>query len=399
MRRENLKMFQGTAEVHLDQIRGSLIGGAIGDALGYAVEFSSENEIFGQYGPKGITEYDLTNGKALISDDTQMTLFTANGILMGETRVCLRGIGGDPKSYVPYAYQDWLKTQEFDRETVNSHERYTEQGGYSWLLDVPELYSRRAPGGTCLSALHQRAKEEWTNDFIKAVINDSKGCGGIIRIAPVALKYRLGENYHAGIEEIDLMAAQLAAITHSHSLGYMPAAVLSHVLSRILASESEMSLKEMVLEAKDTACRVFAGDEHLPELVDIIDLAVSLSEQKNGDDLENIHALGEGWVAEETLGIALYCALKYQDDFTKAVITAVNHKGDSDSTGAVTGNIVGALAGYDAIEDKWKKNLELADVILEMADDLCHGCQMGEYSHHDDPAWTSKYVDMRRWEG
>ena len=173
------------------------------------------------------------------------------------------------------------------------------------------------------------------------------------------------DSYHAGIEEIDLMAAQLAAITHSHSLGYMPAAVLSHVLSRILASESEMSLKEMVLEAKDTACRVFAGNEHLPELVDIIDLAVSLSEQKDGDDLENIHALGEGWGAEETLGIALYCALKYQDDFSKAVITAVNHKGDSDSTGAVTGNIVGALAGYDAIEDKWKKNLELADVILE----------------------------------
>ena len=195
------------------------------------------------------------------------------------------------------------------------------------------------------------------------------------------------------------MAAQLAAITHSHSLGYMPAAVLSHVLSRILESASEMRLKEMVLEAKDTACRVFAGDEHLPELVDIIDLAVFLSEQKNGDDLENIHALGEGWVAEETLGIALYCALKYQDDFSKAVITAVNHKGDSDSTGAVTGNIVGALAGYDAIEDKWKKNLELSDVILEMADDLCHGCQMSEYGHYDDPAWTSKYVDMRRWEG
>ena len=384
-------------EVNLDRIRGSLVGGAIGDALGYAVEFLQEDQIFRKYGSEGITEYDLVNGKALISDDTQMTLFTANGILVGDTRLSMRGIGGDPKAYVPNAYLDWLKTQESDINSVNHHERYTEKGGYSWLLDVPELYVRRAPGNTCLSALETRAKEGYVDSFINSPINRSKGCGGIMRIAPLALKYRWGENFYGDIEQIDMEAAELSAITHSHSLGYMPSAVVSHIISRILCSYDEMSLKDMVLEARDSVSKLFAGDKNLPVLVDIINRAVRLSEEADADDLDNIHALGEGWVAEETLGIALYCALKYQNDFSKAMITAVNHKGDSDSTGAVTGNILGALIGYTAIDSKWKKNLELLDVILEVADDLCHGCQMSEYSHYQDPAWITKYMHMHRY--
>ena len=300
--------------------------------------------------------------------------------------------------YVPNAYLDWLKTQQLDINSVNQYERYTEKGGYSWLLDVPELYSRRAPGNTCLSALETRAKEDHVNSFINSPINRSKGCGGIMRIAPLALKYRLGENYYGDIEQIDMEAAELSAITHSHSLGYMPSSVVSHIISRILCSHDEMSLKDMVLEARDSVSKLFAEDKNLPVLVDIIDKAVRLSEKTDTDDLDNIHALGEGWVAEETLGIALYCALKYQNDFSKAMIVSVNHKGDSDSTGAVTGNILGALIGYDAIDSKWKKDLELLDVILEVADDLCHGCQMSEYSYYFDPAWATKYMHMHRYE-
>ena len=74
------------------------------------------------------------------------------------------------------------------------------------------------------------------------------------------------------------------------------------------------------------------------------------------------------------------------------MIAAVNHGGDSDSTGAVTGNILGALLGYRAIGEKWKEKLELADIICEMAVDLCHGCQMGEYSWYQDQNWLDKYV-------
>ena len=379
-------------EVHLDQIRGCLIGGAVGDALGYAIEFLGEDQIFSRYGENGITDYELDRktGKALISDDTQMTLFTGNGLLVGDTRGALRGIQGWPRSYVSQAYQDWLRTQEISYEESRKQPRGSMHGCVSWLADVPELYSRRAPGNTCLSALmEQKSSKEYIEDYVSRPRNESKGCGGIMRIAPLALNY-----HHPDMYKLDMEGAQIAAITHGHSLGYMPAAVLTHIINRIVFAEENLTLKEIVLEAKDTAASIFKGDKYLAELTDIIDRAVELSENADSD-LDNINRLGEGWVAEETLGIAVYSALRYQDDFSAGVIAAVNHKGDSDSAGAVTGNILGALLGYDAIEEKWKTNLELKEVILELADDLCHGCQMSEFGHYEDPDWSRKYVHMQ----
>lgn len=375
-------------EVNLDPIRGCLFGGAVGDALGYAVEFIEDYVIFERYGSEGITEYalDKVTCKALISDDTQMTLFTANGLLVGDTRGCMRGVQGWPRVYVAMAYQDWLYTQ------TGSYENRAERGynQRSWLCDVPELYARRAPGNTCLSALSEAARTGHIEDYIENPKNNSKGCGGVMRIAPLAL------NYQMAIDKLDMEAAQIAAITHGHSLGYMPAAVLCHIINRIVfPGEKKMTLKEIVVEAKKTAEKIFEGDKHLNELTDIIDRAIVLSEN-DFDDLENIRALGQGWVAEETLAIAIYCSLRYSDNFSRGIIAAVNHSGDSDSTGAVTGNILGALIGYEAIEGKWKKDLECADIILEMADDLCHGCQMGEYSSYHDASWALKYMDMHR---
>ena len=138
----------------------------------------------------------------------------------------------------------------------------------------------------------------------------------------------------------------------------------------------------------------FIMDSHINELLAVVDLALD-STHNTDPDIVNIHRLGEGWVAEETLGISLYCALRYQDSFSEGVTAAVNHRGDSDSTGAVTGNILGAWLGYDRIDPQWKKDLELKEVILEMAGDICHGCQMSEYGHYSDPEWGRKYMEAR----
>ena len=394
--REAMKLIRET-EVNLDKIRGCLLGGAAGDALGYAVEFWGEDQIFSKYGKKGITEYELDKktGKALISDDTQMTLFTANGLLVRETRGMSNGVAGSPRGYVAMAYDDWLRTQEISYEESRLLLRDSRVWCCkSWLADVPELYSCRAPGNTCLSALRRHKDGQgYVGDYVKNPQNKSKGCGGIMRVAPLGLK----KQYYVDMEELDMEGAEIAAITHGHSLGYMPAAVVTHIIYRIVFGWKEQPLKDIVLkdivmEAKKTVQKIFRGDKHLKELTDIIDLAVRLSENHK-PDLDNINRIGEGWVAEETLGIALYCALRHQNDFSAGVTAAVNHKGDSDSTGAVTGNILGALLGFGAIEEKWKTNLELIDVIIEMADDLCHGCQMIGYDFAD-PDWDRKYVCM-----
>lgn len=144
----------------------------------------------------------------------------------------------------------------------------------------------------------------------------------------------------------------------------------------------------------DTAAFLFGQDPHWHELRTLVSRAEELT--KNGAaDADHIHALGGGWVAEETLAISIYCALRYSDDFSRGVIAAVNHSGDSDSTGAVTGNILGAWLGCGAIKDKWKQDLELRDIILEMADDLCYGCPLEEGHEDRDPRWLAKYVEGR----
>ena len=207
-----------------------------------------------------------------------------------------------------------------------------------------------------------------------------------MRVAPMGLL-----NW-SDIKALDYEGAQVTAITHGHSLGYMSSAVLVHIINRLVYPVSEgQSLKDIVLEARDTVSEIFANDPFLPKLRTIINLAVDLAENSTDSDLENIHKLGEGWVAEETLGISLYCSLKYQHDFSAGVIASVNHKGDSDSTGAVTGNILGALLGYQAIEEKWKDRLELKNVILEIADDLCRRVPVDENGKCEDADWFRKY--------
>ena len=102
--------------------------------------------------------------------------------------------------------------------------------------------------------------------------------------------------------------------------------------------------------------------------------------------------LGEGWVGDEALASALYCALKYENNFEKAVIASVNHSGDSDSTGAITGNILGAYLGLERIPKRFLEHLELRNIILEVADDLCR-VQDNAYTVGSDPMMDEKYMN------
>ena len=360
----------------LDKYRGCLIGGAVGDALGYAVEFMTDRYIFAEYGEGGITKYSLADGVALISDDTQMTLFTANGLLVGTTQRMTRGVTDTYPSYIALCYKDWLKTQ-----TANAAEG--EPPTCAWLNNIPAMNHSRAPGTTCISSLMH-------NDLGSTADpkNHSKGCGGVMRVAPIGLYFE-GKQYTS--DQIDMIGAEAAALTHGHELGYIPAAMLVHII-HLLAHHTDVSVRAAVEDAKEAMKRLFPQAEHLQEMIALTDAAIRLASDREIDDLDAIRELGEGWVAEETLAIAIYCSLKYEHDFEKAIIAAVNHSGDSDSTGAVTGNILGAHLGMQAIPERFLSDLELRDTILEIADDLFNDCKVSEQNPHCDEAWASKYI-------
>lgn len=356
----------------LDKIRGSLIGGAVGDALGYPVEFiGSYKGIQNRYGENGITRLDTTqwwlpdgrqSSKAWISDDTQMTLFTACGLLNAKAQ------GKAPKYAICEAYIEWLFTQSSWKSR-----RFSD----CWISNIPELNQRRAPGNTCITALQSIMKG-------KEPFNNSKGCGGIMRTAPVALygavwrdkpKGEQPEGRISDVKDVDMLAADAAEITHQHPLGWLPSALEAHVIYRLLQNENPTvdDFKAYLEEGYETLGQLYPKEKKaLYELQTLIENALLLVDSP-ASDVENIEKIGEGWVGDEALAMAIYCTARYFNDFEKAMIASVNHCGDSDSTGAVTGNLLGAVVGYDAIPQHFKDNLELHDVILHVADDLFRG--------------------------
>lgn len=313
----------------IDRFRGCLLGGAVGDALGAPVEFLSRREILARYGADGITDFDNAYGRrGAITDDTQMTLFTAEGLIRARSRAGARGALGS-------AYQRWLGTQGESREP----------GGDGWLVGVRELHSRRAPGTTCLSSLRAARSVDQLAD------NDSKGCGAVMRMSPVGLVMR-DDSFTIGDEA--------GWLTHGHPSGHLAAGYLAAVIAGIVAGRS---LPEALNAADGELSTRPGSDECRRALARARELATQPA------SYEALASLGEGWVAEEALAMSIYCAL-VADDFASGVIRAVNHSGDSDSTGAITGNILGALLGVAAIPARWLDAVELRDVIEQLAKDL-----------------------------
>ena len=387
-----------------DSIRGCLMAGAAGDALGYTVEFMHLNQIRAKYSMQGITQFELApNGKALISDDTQMTLFTANGILVGYTRWRMKGIGAELADYVPTAYVDWYYTQTADMRPCpfKEHEKFP----YTWLRYLPELAHRRAPGNTCMEAcerlMHHQKPE-----------NNSKGCGGIMRVAPMGLfEASVEARTHKIIYEpakLAVQGAKIAKATHLHPLGYLPASLLTLLIARLIPLAPEEAKEQIVPIIKDALDVMMHMEEPKKdkEYLRLITLnAIRLAQSDISDD-EAIEILGEGWTGEEAWAIAIYCAIRHIDSMRDAIIAAVNHDGDSDSTGSITGNIMGAIYGYEAIKrerlfcpegKEFEDTLELADIILAIADDLSADCTLSEEVYYrqetpEEQQWSDRYI-------
>ncbi|MFC8532052.1 ADP-ribosylglycohydrolase family protein [Nocardia sp. NPDC057227] len=326
-----------------DRVRGSLLGGAVGDALGAPIEFWDLAEIRYRCGPAGLTDF-LSSREAPqeVTDDTQMTLFTAEALLRWRP-------GTDPAPALRDAYLRWLRTQRH---------REPAAGNDSWLAGHEFLYAVRAPGNACLSGLErQRAALRPPHRVGKPgpVNPDSKGCGTVMRSAPFGLA-------GFGSDMAFAFAARGAQLTHGHPTGYFAAGALAAVLDRVLAGVG-------LPAAVDGTIEQLSGQVGAQETVEALERAVDSAGVASPERVEEV---GAGWVAEECLAIAVYCALyaARTGDVRGALLLSVNHSGDSDSTGAVAGNLLGAAHGLSALPSEWVTAVEGYDTIVRVADDL-----------------------------
>ncbi|MBP7223447.1 MAG: ADP-ribosylglycohydrolase family protein [Sedimentibacter sp.] len=148
----------------------------------------------------------------------------------------------------------------------------------------------------------------------------------------------------------------------SVSICFLSAGAFAHIIAMIIEGHD---IEDTIISALKMLERY---DNH-KECKDSLIIAMALTKDSLPDN-EAIGQLGEGWVGEEALSISIYCALKHRNDFREALTAAVNHDGDSDSTGAITGSIMGAYLGYEKIPADWIRNVELVDILTQVADDL-----------------------------
>ncbi|MFI6322017.1 ADP-ribosylglycohydrolase family protein [Nonomuraea sp. NPDC050556] len=445
-----------------DRVRGCLLGGAIGDALGAPIEFSSLREIRKHHGVTGISGYiaDWRGKTGLITDDTQMTLFTIEGLLSGDfTREGpLSGdfttegpLVGDPVLSVRQAYLRWLDTQDHKAPPPADQPWRT-----GTLRQEAWLYSRRAPGNACLSGLHQPFPGPVAMGAPGPVNPASKGCGTVMRSAPFGLVSR-------SPREAFTLAAECAQITHGHPTGYLAAGAFAAIVHQLVAGADLLPAVQDALDLlashpahEETTAALSAAlsaasrthppdsphtpttphrpvDPHTPEGSRTPGNPHTPTDPRTPDDPhtptdlrapnnphtpddphtptnprtptdlrmpddprtpdrppmpekpgkpnrvprtspamaapEAVEALGGAWVAEEALAIGIYCALA-EPSPERALLLSVNHSGDSDSTGSVCGNLIGAWRGESALPSIWLRDLEGRDTITRLADEL-----------------------------
>ncbi|ANN14220.1 ADP-ribosylglycohydrolase [Amycolatopsis orientalis] len=368
------------------RLRGSLFAGAIGDALGAKTEFDSIDRIREIAGPAGITDLiPAYGGIGRITDDTQMTLFTLEGLIRAHagarreqgTFAIAQGERGTfanaavaVEQSLQLAYQRWLHTQGVPWERARGPEATSAEPD-GWLITNRELFSRRAPGLTCFSELEAYGKTGVRAGMDKPV-NNSKGCGGVMRAAPVAL-------WSDDLAEVFRLGAESAALTHGHPSGYLSSGAFAVIVHELL-------LGKPLLDAVATARVELEKYQGHEEQSVALDQALALAEE-GAPTPEKLETLGQGNIGETALSMSVYVALTTTDP-NSALLASVNHSGDSDSTGSVCGNLVGAMYGEQALRQDWLEKLELAEVIGQLADDAL--AEFGGNAPGDD-RWYARY--------
>ena len=329
------------------RVRGCLLGGAIGDALGAPVSHLSLTEIRRLLGPRGVTGF-VYDGRGRISADTQMAMFTTEGLLCA----WVHGQIHDPHETlraIHAAYVRWALTQDEPPDRADIQIR-----AEGWLLDVPGMHSRHLLCTDCRSTLMSTEHL----GIIPAAAAGKEGCVGLLtRVAPVGLfAPTIGSD-----EAVFDLAANVAGLTHDNPIGRLAAGYFAVVMAGLARGES-------LAAALDSASRLLEGREGGKETCDAIAAARSAAARPDLS-AEALEILGEGRGVSAALAVGICCAIAART-FSEGALLAANHSGTSASTAAITGNMLGAMLGYDALPPDWVISLRLRHEIARLADDL-----------------------------
>lgn len=358
-----------------DVYRGCLLGLAIGDAMGYPVDTKTWEQIQEEYGPYGLMGYDLRNGYAEISSHTQLAAFSCNGLLIGLTRGQVYGKMAPFVRYVAVAQQEWAAGQRrFDQPARN----------HCWTYRVSDMRLRHCTDTRMVETLNRGklgSLEEPVNRYDTPASLASAVSAGLF-----AVTGKLKQ------QEIDRLGAESVALTHGHSLAFLPGAMAAHLISGCLHHPAR-PLRLLINDALDALKAQFSREypRETGQIAALTEQAMSLAEERLVKPHDAMERLKCDTGAEVVAG-AIYAALLCEEDFDNAMVIAVNHSGRSAAVGALTGAILGARSGEEALPDFYMDGLYVADVLRDLADDLIQGCPMTQGSLLFDGDWASKYL-------
>ncbi len=354
-----------------DRFLGAVLGCAVGEALGMPIAAESWDEIRSRHGAEGLTDYiPAGHPSGRLGSDTQLLLFSLEGTI--RANVSRRATGtDDPTRHIQHAYQRWLHTQHLSWPRAAGEFLGGTAAPDGWLVGQRALFQTRNPGRTMMRTLIAFAKGQQAMGTPENPVSDSQGSSAIMRAVPAAL-------WSNDPAEVFRVGMNTAALTHGHPTAWLSAGALAFLVSRLMNGEALSTAVDATLEQ-------LAPHNGHEEVSRRITAAVRLgrSGRVPPGDVERI--IGTGSTAAEALGFGLYAALACDGDFDTALPVAVNHSGNSATTGAVCGSLIGALSGAEGIPERWKSELELYDVIERLAHDA-----VLEFGPRP-PAWSDRY--------
>ena len=334
---------------------GSVLGASVGEALGTPITGDSWQEIQTRHGERGLADYvPAGHPSGRLGSDTQIMLFSLEGMIRGNVSR-RRSDTADPARHIQHAYQRWLHTQHLSWPRAAGEFLTSTPEPDGWLVKQRALCQTRNPGRTMMRTLIAFAKGQQSMGTPEHPVSDSQGSAALMRAVPATL-------WSHDPEEIFRVAMNTATLTHGDPVAYLSTGALAVLVFRLMRGEDLRTAADLAAEQ----AAKHAGHE---EVTRRLHAATWLADSgESGPAIIETH-LGSGRTAAEALAIGLFAALSSGGDFDNGLRVAVNHSGNSATSGAVCGSLVGALTGADDIPERWLASLELYEVIERLAQD------------------------------